>query len=201
MSESYISDSVAIYRGDAKSEAKNQWFSGSWIDKVKSDIGLSSSGLKADKNVIRRINYSVMTPIDIFKDTLIKSIEQKKVSLKEEEFNDIVNIALMMDDLEFRNILAIAYGYKYGNINDEKELSTLLKEAINNDIQPFDVIRYNRFIKQYINIGPYKDNIIPINIGDISKQKEEAGKKAKIVDKFGKDIQPAKPKRGRKKKT
>ena len=46
MSETYISDKVNVFRGDAKSEAKNQWFSGSWLDREREALSISKTAIQ-----------------------------------------------------------------------------------------------------------------------------------------------------------
>jgi hypothetical protein len=146
MSETYISDKVNVFRGDAKSEAKNQWYSGSWLDREREALSISIIPGKKISRQMMRIHQAEMSPIDTFKQAMIRLIDKGIIDMRESEFLEIVSIMTGVEDIQYRNPLAIVLAYSLLNAKTEEEVKKITTKGEENDIPTFDIIRYMRYL-------------------------------------------------------
>jgi hypothetical protein len=132
------------------------------------DIFISTSNVKLSQstiNSLRRLNFSKMSPSQTFIFNTLKTIPQT-IILKD-EINWFLWLAKSnVPNIQFKNPFAILFGFRYlrflmdptnqrsKDLSQWKKYSSLtqlMKDANENNVPSFDVVRYSRFLISYLN--------------------------------------------------
>lgn len=134
---------------------------------------------------MKKMSYKMMTPINIFLDSVIKR-DKLKYSITDNEFGFLTNAANKLPYIQYKNPGGILYAYRYyilvsgfqasgqmkentGTISRLKTLKSFFDEAAELNVPAFDIFRYYRLLVEY-ELLPSLQKIIPIEIDFKNKE-------------------------------